>query len=29
MDGFELARVMRSDGRLKAVPIIMITCRSS
>ena len=29
MDGFELARVMRSDGRLKAVPIIMITSRTA
>jgi chemosensory pili system protein ChpA (sensor histidine kinase/response regulator) len=29
MDGFELARVMRSDTRLKAVPIIMITSRTA
>ncbi len=29
MDGFELARVMRSDARLKAVPIIMITSRTA
>jgi chemosensory pili system protein ChpA (sensor histidine kinase/response regulator) len=29
MDGFELARVMRSDDRLKAVPIIMITSRTA
>ena len=29
MDGFELARVMRSDPRLKAVPIIMITSRTA
>ncbi len=29
MDGFELARVMRSDARLKVVPIIMITSRTA
>ena len=29
MDGFELARVMRSDARLKSVPIIMITSRTA
>ncbi|HEX7970726.1 MAG TPA: response regulator, partial [Thiobacillus sp.] len=29
MDGFELARVMRSDDRLKGVPIIMITSRTA
>jgi len=29
MDGFELARVMRSDNRLKSVPIIMITSRTA
>ena len=29
MDGFELARVMRSDSRLKSVPIIMITSRTA
>jgi chemosensory pili system protein ChpA (sensor histidine kinase/response regulator) len=29
MDGFELARVMRSDNRLKHVPIIMITSRTA
>ena len=29
MDGFELARVMRSDDRLKSVPIIMITSRTA
>jgi chemosensory pili system protein ChpA (sensor histidine kinase/response regulator) len=29
MDGFELARVMNSDDRLKAVPIIMITSRTA
>jgi chemosensory pili system protein ChpA (sensor histidine kinase/response regulator) len=29
MDGFELARVMRSDKRLKSVPIIMITSRTA
>ncbi len=29
MDGFELARVMRADARLKAVPIIMITSRTA
>lgn len=29
MDGFELARVMRSDPRLSAVPIIMITSRTA
>ena len=29
MDGFELARVMRSDARLKDVPIIMITSRTA
>ncbi|MFO7541741.1 MAG: Hpt domain-containing protein [Thiobacillus sp.] len=29
MDGFELARVMRSDPRLKPVPIIMITSRTA
>lgn len=29
MDGFELARVMRSDARLKTVPIIMITSRTA
>ncbi|MBS1217870.1 MAG: CheA Signal Transduction Histidine Kinase, partial [Proteobacteria bacterium] len=29
MDGFELARVMRSDTRLKSVPIIMITSRTA
>jgi chemosensory pili system protein ChpA (sensor histidine kinase/response regulator) len=29
MDGFELARVMRNDERLKAVPIIMITSRTA
>ena len=29
MDGFELARVMRSDERLKTVPIIMITSRTA
>jgi chemosensory pili system protein ChpA (sensor histidine kinase/response regulator) len=29
MDGFELARVMRTDERLKSVPIIMITSRTA
>lgn len=29
MDGFELARVMRNDERLKLVPIIMITSRTA
>ena len=29
MDGFELARVMRNDPRLKDVPIIMITSRTA
>ena len=29
MDGFELARVMRADERLKSVPIIMITSRTA
>ena len=29
MDGFELARVMRNDARLKTVPIIMITSRTA
>jgi chemosensory pili system protein ChpA (sensor histidine kinase/response regulator) len=29
MDGFELARVMRSDDKLKHVPIIMITSRTA
>ena len=29
MDGFELARVMRNDARLKHVPIIMITSRTA
>jgi chemosensory pili system protein ChpA (sensor histidine kinase/response regulator) len=29
MDGFELARVMRGDTRLKNVPIIMITSRTA
>ena len=29
MDGFELARVMRADPRLKDVPIIMITSRTA
>jgi chemosensory pili system protein ChpA (sensor histidine kinase/response regulator) len=29
MDGFELARVMRNDERLKSVPIIMITSRTA
>jgi len=29
MDGFELARVMRNDDRLKNVPIIMITSRTA
>ncbi len=29
MDGFELARVMRNDVRLKSVPIIMITSRTA
>jgi chemosensory pili system protein ChpA (sensor histidine kinase/response regulator) len=29
MDGFELARLMRADARLKAVPIIMITSRTA
>ncbi len=29
MDGFELARVMRNDARLKGVPIIMITSRTA
>jgi len=29
MDGFELARVMRADPRLKTVPIIMITSRTA
>ncbi|MBT9568755.1 MAG: Hpt domain-containing protein, partial [Thiobacillus sp.] len=29
MDGFELARVMRSDAHLKTVPIIMITSRTA
>ncbi|WP_324779553.1 hybrid sensor histidine kinase/response regulator [Thiobacillus sedimenti] len=29
MDGFELARVMRGDPRMKAVPIIMITSRTA
>ncbi len=29
MDGFELARVMRNDARLRHVPIIMITSRTA
>jgi chemosensory pili system protein ChpA (sensor histidine kinase/response regulator) len=29
MDGFELARVMRNEERLKHVPIIMITSRTA
>jgi chemosensory pili system protein ChpA (sensor histidine kinase/response regulator) len=29
MDGFELARVMRSDPVLKHVPVIMITSRTA
>ena len=29
MDGFELARVMRGDERMKSVPIIMITSRTA
>lgn len=29
MDGFELARVMRNDAKLKQVPIIMITSRTA
>ncbi|MBT9538702.1 Hpt domain-containing protein [Thiobacillus sp.] len=29
MDGFELARVMRADERMKSVPIIMITSRTA
>ena len=29
MDGFELARVMRNDERMKSVPIIMITSRTA
>ncbi|MHB1094043.1 hybrid sensor histidine kinase/response regulator [Thiobacillus sp.] len=29
MDGFELARVMRNDARLKSIPIIMITSRTA
>ena len=29
MDGFELARVMRNDPRLKSIPIIMITSRTA
>lgn len=29
MDGFELARLMRADARLKTVPIIMITSRTA
>ena len=29
MDGFELARVMRNDARMKDVPIIMITSRTA
>ena len=29
MDGFELARVMRNDARLKHIPIIMITSRTA
>ncbi len=29
MDGFELARVMRNDHKLKQVPIIMITSRTA
>jgi chemosensory pili system protein ChpA (sensor histidine kinase/response regulator) len=29
MDGFELARVMRNDARLRSVPIIMITSRTA
>jgi chemosensory pili system protein ChpA (sensor histidine kinase/response regulator) len=29
MDGFELARIMRADERLSAVPIIMITSRTA
>jgi chemosensory pili system protein ChpA (sensor histidine kinase/response regulator) len=28
MDGYELATTMRNDGRLKDVPIIMITSRT-
>jgi chemotaxis protein histidine kinase CheA/ActR/RegA family two-component response regulator len=29
MDGFELARVMKNDARLKHIPIIMITSRTA
>jgi chemosensory pili system protein ChpA (sensor histidine kinase/response regulator) len=29
MDGFELARVMKNDALLAAVPIIMITSRTA
>lgn len=29
MDGFELARVMRNDAKLKHIPIIMITSRTA